>query len=193
MRHFPYAYLTPLIARALLYLNNSNKAKVVPDIVPVPRLDTAVTVLPMNIPLSKPVDSIWVVKHQRRMYVYNKGQLQKVYHISLGSSPVGAKRFQGDRKTPEGLYYIDGKNPNSVAHKNLGVSYPNERDRKYARSKGKPTGGDIKIHGMMNGWEAEEPSYCNTDWTWGCIAVLNKDIDELYEYVTVGIPIYIVP
>lgn len=193
MRSSTFAYLLPFVAGALLFLNRSRNKEETPYILPMVKADTAVTPIPANVLLSKQVDSICVVKHQRRMYVYNSGELQKIYHISLGSAPVGAKRFQGDRKTPEGLYYIDGKNPNSVAHKNLGISYPSERDRKYARGKGRPTGGDVKIHGMMNGWEAEEANYCNTDWTWGCIAVLNRDIDELYEHVNVGIPIYIVP
>lgn len=139
------------------------------------------------------VDSICVVKHTRRMYVYNGSQLLKVYPIRLGTTPVGPKRVQGDRKTPEGLYYINGKNPNSMAHKNLGVSYPNDNDRKYARRKGCSPGGDIKIHGMVNGWEAQEEYYQNIDWTWGCIAVTNKDVDELYEYVEMGAPICILP
>ncbi len=102
--------------------------------------------------LAAPVDSICVVKHTRRMYVYNGKQLLKVYPIRLGTTPVGAKRVQGDRKTPEGLYYINGKNPNSMAHKNLGISYPNDNDRSYARKKGLSPGGDVKIHGMVNGW-----------------------------------------
>lgn len=143
--------------------------------------------------LREEVDSIHVVKHQRKMWVYAGGRLLKEYHISLGLSPVGAKRFQGDMRTPEGLYYINGKNPKSMAHKNLGISYPNDRDRSLARRYGKPPGGDIKIHGMVNGWEAKENEYLNTDWTWGCIAISNKDIDELYEHVQTGIPICIVP
>lgn len=193
MRSSTFAYLLPLAAGALLFLNKAGTEEEAPFVSQAVHPDTPVSHIPTDVLLNKQVDSICVVKHQRRMYVYNSGELQKVYHISLGSAPVGPKRFQGDRKTPEGLYYIDGKNPNSVAHKNLGISYPSERDRRYARSKGRPTGGDVKIHGMMNGWEAEEANYCNTDWTWGCIAVLNRDIDELYEHVNVGIPIYILP
>ncbi|MBL7719629.1 MAG: L,D-transpeptidase family protein [Flavipsychrobacter sp.] len=143
--------------------------------------------------LQTPVDSLCVVKHLRRMYVYREGTLLKTYQVSLGTSPKGHKRYQGDRKTPEGLYYINGKNPNSMAHKNLGISYPNDADREFARKNGKSPGGDIKIHGMVNGWEAEEEAYRLTDWTWGCIAVRNREVDELYDYVEMGAPIRIVP
>jgi murein L,D-transpeptidase YafK len=140
-----------------------------------------------------PVDSICVVKHAREMYVFNNRRLLKVYHISLGTSPTGAKHFEGDRKTPEGLYHIYDKNPNSMAHKNLGISYPNDNDRSYALRHRRATGGSIKIHGMVNGYEQVEQEYRNTDWTWGCIAVMNKDIDELYDYVAIGSPIWIKP
>ncbi len=144
-------------------------------------------------PLQQTVDSILVVKRYRHMYVFNNNKLLKVYNISLGTSPVGPKHFQGDRKTPEGLYHIDGKNPNSMAHKSIGINYPNDADRRYARSKGKPTGGDIKIHGILNGDEADSAAYVGQDWTWGCIAVTNEEIDELYEHIVIGAPICILP
>ncbi len=143
--------------------------------------------------LAMPVDSIVVVKHFRHMYVFNEKKLLKVYHISLGTSPIGPKHFQGDRKTPEGIYYINGKNPNSQAHKSLAISYPNDNDRKYARSFGQPTGGDVKIHGLLNGYEDEKDEFVKTDWTWGCIAVTNEEIDELYSHVVIGSPINILP
>ena len=144
-------------------------------------------------PLTMAVDSILVVKRYRHMYVFNNKKLLKVYKISLGTSPVGPKHFQGDRKTPEGLYHIDGKNPNSMAHKSIGISYPNDNDQKYARSKGLPTGGDIKIHGTLNGEEAVEEEWAKEDWTWGCIAVRNADVDELYDHIVIGAPILIEP
>lgn len=144
-------------------------------------------------PLTEPVDSILVIKKHRAMYVYNKGKVIKAYRISLGSCPIGPKHFKDDRKTPEGLYYINGKNPNSAAHKNLGISYPNDSDRTYARRYGKSTGGDVKIHGIMNGWENDKEAFDGVDWTWGCIAVTNEEIDELYAHVSTGIPINILP
>ena len=144
-------------------------------------------------PLLQDVDSILVVKRYRHMYVFNGGKLLKVYNIVLGTNPVGHKHFQGDRKTPEGLYHIDGKNAVSIAYKSLGISYPNNADRAYARSQGKPTGGDVKIHGTLNGYEAEEDEWMKSDWTWGCVAVRNKDMEELYQHVKVGAPILITP
>jgi len=142
-------------------------------------------------PISQPIDSIVVVKHFRHIYLFSNGQLLKVYRVWLGQAPVGAKHFQGDLKTPEGLYHIDGKNANSVAHKSIGISYPNDSDRAYARRAGKAPGGDIKIHGTMNsdddGYEDSE------DWTWGCIALKNKDVDELFDHVVQGAPILILP
>ncbi len=143
--------------------------------------------------LSKPVDSIVVVKRFRHMFVFHNRKLLKVYHISLGEAPVGAKHFEGDRKTPEGIYTIDGKNPNSQAHKALAISYPNENDRKYAKSKALPPGGNIKIHGLLNGTEKEKDDYMSGDWTWGCIAVNNEDMDELYANVKIGTVINILP
>ena len=127
------------------------------------------------------------------MYVFHNGKLLKVYHISLGTSPEGPKHFQGDRKTPEGLYFINDKNPSSIAHKSLGISYPNERDRKYAKYNGLPTSGDVKIHGIMNGYENQEDDWMKSDWTWGCIAVRNSEVDELYDRVIIGSPINILP
>ena len=146
-----------------------------------------------DISLSTTVDSILVIKNQHKMYVYNNNILLKIYRISLGTTPVGPKHFQGDRRTPEGIYHIFDKNPNSMAHKSLGIDYPNNKDRKYAKSYGQPTIGDIKIHGLLNGYEQYKDDFVNEDWTWGCIAVTNEDIDELYEYVKIGAVINIQP
>lgn len=143
--------------------------------------------------LQAPVDSIVVVKHFRHMYAFGQGKLLKVYNIALGEQPVGHKHFEGDRKTPEGIYHITQKNPNSTCHKSLRISYPNDDDRRYARKHGKSTGGDIMIHGILNGEEANAAAWMKGDWTWGCIAVYNEDIEELYEYVKIGSPINIMP
>ncbi len=143
--------------------------------------------------LNNNVDSIVILKNARQMQVYHKGRLLKMYHVSLGPEPVGAKHFQNDGKTPEGIYHIDGKNPYSHYHKALGVSYPSEEDRKYARKFGRPTGGDIKIHGLPNGYKGDPDDEINDDWTLGCIALNNVEIDELYEHVTVGVCVNILP
>lgn len=96
-----------------------------------------------NMTLQLQADSLCVVKHLRELYVFRKGKLLKIYRIALGDEPVGHKHVQGDEKTPEGLYFIDGKNPFSSCHKNLGISYPNAADRAYAKQLGQSPGGDI--------------------------------------------------
>ncbi|MBL7718506.1 MAG: L,D-transpeptidase family protein [Flavipsychrobacter sp.] len=139
------------------------------------------------------IDSIVVHKKQRKMCVYQEGEFVKSYRIALGPSPVGRKRYKGDNRTPEGLYYIEDKNPFSDYHKNLGISYPNDNDRARARRNGRSPGGDIKIHGLPNGKGYLGSSHARYDWTEGCIAVTNREIDELYRHVEVGAPINILP
>lgn len=146
-----------------------------------------------TIPLNAVIDSIVVFKNKREMAVYCKGKKMKTYVVSLGIKPVGKKRNQGDFKTPEGKYIINDKNPNSIYHKNLGISYPNNEDRQYARANKLQTGGDVKIHGLPNNPKYRPEVYLNNDWTWGCIAVSNEEIDELYKNVKIGSVIYIFP
>lgn len=146
-----------------------------------------------KITIKEPVDSIVIIKHQRQMQAFHGGRLLKTYHVSLGFSPVGAKHFRNDGKTPEGIYHIDGKNPHSSFHKALGVSYPAAKDIEYAKRFGKPTGGDIKIHGLPNGAGDLAAHYSDEDWTLGCIAITDEEIDELYAHVTVGIWVNILP
>ncbi len=138
----------------------------------------------------KEVDSIVVHKAERLMYVFNQGRLLKIYRVCLGSSPVGDKQCKGDGKTPEGLYFINDRNPKSAYHKNLGISYPNDADRKQAAAMGKLPGGDIKVHGLPNDYVGGPVTY---DWTDGCISVSNEEIDELYVAVKTGSPILIKP
>jgi len=139
------------------------------------------------------VDSIVVVKHLRQMSVYHQDTLLKIYRVALGDTPVGHKHFEGDEKTPEGLYHIFDKNPNSVCHKNLGISYPNDADRAFAQKAGRPAGGDIKIHGLPNGQGYIGSAHLLDDWTNGCVAVTDEEIDELYAHTPVGIPVNILP
>ena len=140
-----------------------------------------------------PIDSIAIHKSEREMLVFNHGSLVKTYSVSLGPTPEGDKEYEGDGKTPEGWYYINGKNANSLYHKNLGVSYPNAEDIAHATAIGKHTGGDIKIHGLPQGYEGFRRKFLAKDWTAGCIAVSNKEIDELYDAVKVGTPLLITP
>jgi murein L,D-transpeptidase YafK len=135
------------------------------------------------------VDRIVVKKGERRMYLMRNGQPLRSYKVALGYSPVGHKRRQGDGKTPEGVYFIDRRNPASNYRKALGISYPNTADRLHATRRGDNPGGAIMIHGQPN--RKRDPQ--TGDWTFGCIAVSDMEIDEIYEVVEVGTPIEILP
>ena len=140
-----------------------------------------------KIPAGRIAERLVVYKSDRKMELWSNNKITKVYQISLGGNPKGHKKLQGDSKTPEGLYYIDSKNPNSRFHLNLGISYPNEEDRLNSKN----PGGDIKIHGLKNGKGFIGKFHRLFDWTDGCIAVTNIEIEELYEAVPIGIPIEI--
>ncbi len=139
------------------------------------------------------VDKLVVYKSKRKLLAFSDGKLLKSYPISLGGQPVGAKEIEGDLKTPEGLYTINDKNPYSDYHKNLGVSYPNEKDIAHAKSLGKDAGGDIKIHGLRNGLGFIGKLQRCMDWTFGCMALTDSEIDELFDAVKIGTPIEINP
>lgn len=143
-----------------------------------------------KLPNGKIIDKIAVFKSKRKMLVYSEGKLLKTYKISLGKNSVGHKEVEGDFKTPEGIYEINAKNPSGY-HKNLGVSYPNEKDIARAKSLGKSPGGHIKIHGIRNGSGFISKFQRWKDWTAGCIAVTNEEVDELYESVKIGAKIEI--
>ncbi len=128
-----------------------------------------------------PVTSIVVNKGARRLYLLNNEQILRSYNFELGFAPEGHKQFRGDGKTPEGTYLIDRRNPRSAYHLSVGISYPNARDIAYAKSMGREPGGDIFIHGQPNHEKAEGP-----DWTAGCIAVQNHEIEEIYAMVQTG-------
>jgi murein L,D-transpeptidase YafK len=146
-----------------------------------------------TLPQGTKIDKLDVFKSQREMLVYSQGKLVKTYPISLGGQPIGSKRCQGDQKTPEGVYNINGKNPNSICYKNLGISYPNNKDLNNEESKCQDKGGDIKIHGLFNGYGFLGRFQRWTDWTDGCIAVTNEEMEELYQAVNVGATIEIHP
>lgn len=159
---------------------------------------------PLKLPLVNP--QIEVQKAARRLLLFSENSVVRTYHIGLGLSPVGDKVREGDRRTPEGEYYIFVKNAKSAYYLSLGVSYPNlthakrglsdrlitraQYDRiadaikrKAAPPQSTALGGLIYIHG--NG--------ARTDWTWGCVALENEDIRELYDAITVGTPVVIKP
>jgi len=141
----------------------------------------------------EPIDRLVVHKSKRKMMVYAGNRLLKTYKISLGKNPVGHKEIEGDMRTPEGKYTINARNPNSSYYKNLGISYPNDADRAHAASLGKSAGGDIKIHGQPNGKTDWGRWHLMRDWTHGCIAVTNLEMEELYTWVIDGARIEILP
>jgi murein L,D-transpeptidase YafK len=138
-------------------------------------------------------DKVLVEKKARRLTLLSNGQVLKTYKISLGGNPEGPKQREGDRKTPEGSYIIDGRNPRSGYHLSLHISYPNEKDRKRAKELGVSPGGQIMIHGMKNGYGWIGPFHTLYNWTQGCIAVTDKEIDEIASLVPDGTPIEIRP
>lgn len=138
-------------------------------------------------------DRIIVHKSARTMELLRSGQAIKTYKIALGSAPVGPKMRQGDHRTPEGIYVIDSRNANSKFHRALHVSYPNAADRERARKLGVPPGGNIFIHGLPNGYGFIGAAHRARDWTDGCIAVTDQEIEEIWKLVGNGTPVEIRP
>ena len=145
----------------------------------------------MLLPKNTKVDKLVVYKSERKLHLYSNNKEIAVWDIALGHTPVGKKEIEGDGKTPEGLYYIDQKSAVSKYHKNLNISYPNEADRTHAASLGKSAGGDIKIHGLPA--TMDDNRYKRSDWTLGCIALTNAQIDALFDAIVLGSPIQIYP
>lgn len=140
------------------------------------------------------ITSVQVQKANRKMYLLHNDKVVKDYDIGLGGNPIGKKEFEGDNKTPEGSYYITHRNPKSRYHLSLGISYPNEADRAHAAALGKPAGGDIMVHGGPPRKANGKPRKVSSpDWTAGCIAVTDQEIERIYAMVKPGTPIYILP
>ena len=138
-------------------------------------------------------DRIVVWKSKRQLELYAHGKVLKSYAVSLGRNPVGPKLREGDKRTPEGLYAIESHNPRSSFHKALKVSNPSAADRIAAAKRGDALGGDIMIHGMRNGLGFIGRLHRRLDWTAGCIAVTNAEIEEIYRAVPDGTPVEIRP
>lgn len=133
------------------------------------------------------VTQVQVHKADRKMYLLHNDRVLKSYDVALGFAPVGHKAFEGDGKTPEGAYFITHKNPKSEFHLSLGISYPNAADIAFAKSQDKSPGGDIFIHGAPNRPTSRQ------DWTAGCIAVSDKQMEVVYSMIRPGTPIFILP
>ncbi len=138
-------------------------------------------------------DSIVVEKGSRRMTLYRDGEPVRRYRVALGGQPTGAKRVRGDRRTPEGVYRIDYRNPDSRYHLALHISYPSAADRARAARLGRPPGGDVMIHGLPPAYRAVGAAHRAYDWTNGCVAVSDEEIEEIWRAVPVGTPVQIKP
>lgn len=138
-------------------------------------------------------DHAIAVKSQRTLTLLSHGKVLRTYKVALGGSPAGAKEKQGDHKTPEGQYILDRRNAKSRFYKSIHVSYPNTQDKQRATRDGVDPGGDIMIHGLPNGFGWLGVTHLAQDWTDGCIAVTNGEMDEIWELVPDGTPIEIQP
>jgi murein L,D-transpeptidase YafK len=136
---------------------------------------------------------IVVDKQARKLTLLRHADVLRSYDVVLGRTPIGPKEREGDGRTPEGRYVIDSKNPRSHAHLALHISYPSAGDLTQARRLGVSPGGDIMIHGLLNGLGWFGAVHRAIDWTNGCIAVTNSQIEEIWSLVDVGTPIEIKP
>lgn len=138
-------------------------------------------------------DKVVVLKAERKLVLMNKDQVLKTYRISLGGNPVGAKTWRGDSKTPEGEYVLDRRNAKSQFYRSIHISYPNADDLARAKKLGVAPGGDVFIHGVPAGYGRSRKHTLPPDWTDGCIALRNREMDEIWRAVPDGTPIIIKP
>ena len=138
-------------------------------------------------------DRVVVLKRERTLQLLNHGKIIKSYRVALGGDPVGPKKQQGDHKTPEGVYILDSHNPHSSYYKSIHVSYPSARDRASAQQNQVSAGGDVFIHGLPNGYKWVGKEHRLKDWTDGCVAVTDEEMDEIWRAVPDGTLIEIRP
>lgn len=127
------------------------------------------------------VTRVIVLKEKRKMYLLHGNTALRSYDIALGFAPAGDKKVEGDGRTPEGHYRVDRRNPDSRFHLSIGIDYPNRQDIAEAKALGEDPGGDIFIHG-----EGTLVSKLKPDWTWGCVAISNDEMEEVYAMVPNG-------
>ena len=138
-------------------------------------------------------DSIVVEKGERKLTLFLRGTPLKTYAVALGPNPIGDKERQGDGRTPEGVFHIQAHNPNSRYHLALRISYPDVVHQMRADALGVPAGGDIMIHGLPTGFEQVGAAHLERNWTEGCVAVTNAEIEEIWRVVRDGTPVEIKP
>jgi murein L,D-transpeptidase YafK len=145
------------------------------------------------LPRGAVADRLLVEKSSRRLTLLRNGKTLKTYSVALGGAPKGAKEFEGDKRTPEGIYTIEFHKPDSDFHLALHISYPEVRDIERAGAEGRSAGSDIMIHGLPNGRSWIGRFHRRSDWTAGCIAVADFEIEEIYLAVADGTPIELRP
>lgn len=140
-----------------------------------------------------PVDLVVIYKSERLMHLKSKGRVIRDFDIALGGEPEGHKLMEGDGRTPEGVSTLDWRNEESRFYRSIHISYPQEADQHAASRRGFSTGGMIMIHGIPNGRRADEMGHPGNDWTNGCVAVTNDEMDEIWSLVEDGTTIIIFP
>ena len=145
-----------------------------------------------HVPLTK-ADLVVVFKGERVLQLRREGRILNSFKIALGGEPSGPKLMEGDERTPEGVYTLDWRNPDSDFHLSLHISYPRPQDYSTASEAGQDPGGAIMIHGLPNGRTADQVGHPQFDWTNGCIAVSNEEIEEIWQLVDDGTAIFILP
>jgi murein L,D-transpeptidase YafK len=143
--------------------------------------------------LGNDVDRLVVYKHEHKLVLISGGRELRSYRVALGGEPIGPKTRQGDHRTPEGSYVLDSRNPNSHFYKAFHISYPNPKDMAVAKKLGLSPGGDIMLHGLPKEYAFVGKAHTLHDWTDGCIAISNEEMDEIWKLVRVGTPIDIRP
>lgn len=139
------------------------------------------------------VDKVLVVKSERKLHLLSRGEILRSYRVSLGKRPDGPKQHEGDKRTPEGFYWIDWRKVSNRYNLAMHISYPNQLDQSRAQQKGVPPGGMIMIHGTPLDDEYPEWYFHTLDWTEGCIAMRNHDMQEVWSLVKDGTLIEIRP
>jgi murein L,D-transpeptidase YafK len=157
-------------------------------------LCTIARLLPAQQPApAQKADSILILKKDHTLELLTKGKVIRTYKVALGRGGLAPKEREGDARTPEGHYIIDSRNASSAYHRAFHISYPNAEDRNRAAKLGVPPGGGIMIHGLPNGMGWIGSAHRLYDWTLGCVAVTNPEIEEIWNLVPVGTPVEIRP
>jgi len=138
-------------------------------------------------------DLVVVHKADRVLELWSNGETLAKYHVALGFNPIGRKQFEGDGRTPEGVYTISQRNESSHYYRSLKINYPNDLDLQDAAARGQPPGGMIMIHGLPNHKSASQVGHPTRDWTDGCIAVSNNEMQKIWDDVPTGTAVLIMP